>query len=259
VQSKWRLGAPSFIGEANMSDLLDDLIAAHGRLTQWKAFTTAGETARARDSFTTKQTVCRDSVGEREEAALLDGLRRGDERSYEQCVRQYGGMMLVVARRLLGNEDDARDAVQDAFLNAFRALSHFREEAKPSTWLHRIVMNAALMRLRAAKRRSEVNIDCLLPLFDEQGRHATPVRSLPVTTESLFLSQETRAHVHVCINRLPATYRTILLLRDIEDVDTADAAEILGITPNAVKLRLHRARQTLRTLLEREVVGTSRA
>jgi RNA polymerase sigma-70 factor, ECF subfamily len=83
--------------------------------------------------------------------------------------------MLVVARRLLRNEDDARDAVQDAFLNAFRALPRFREEAKLSTWLHRIVINAALMKLRAAKRRSEVNIDCLLPLFDEQGRHAKPV------------------------------------------------------------------------------------
>src|SRR5262245_32449023 len=215
-----------------------------------------GETARARDSFTTKQAVCRDSVSEREEAALLDGIRRGDERGYEQLVQRYGGMMLAVARRLLRNEDDARDAVQDAFLNAFRALPRFRGEARLSTWLHRIVMNAALVKLRAAKSRSEVNIDCLLPLFDEQGRHATPVRSLPMTTESLFLSQETRAHVRACIDRLPSAYRTVLILRDIEDVDTAEAAEILGITPNAVKLRLHRARQALRTLLERKVVGT---
>jgi RNA polymerase sigma-70 factor (ECF subfamily) len=208
-----------------------------------------GETARARDSFTTKQAVCRDSVGEREEAALLNGIRRGDKRGYEQLVQQYGGMMLVVARRLLRNEDDARDAVQDAFLNAFRALPRFREEAKLSTWLHRIVMNVALIKLRAAKRRSEVNIDCLLPLFDEQGRHAKPVRSLPMTTESLFLRQETRVYVHACIDRLPAAYRTVLLLRDIEDLDTAEAAEILGITPNAVKIRLHRARQALMMLL----------
>jgi RNA polymerase sigma-70 factor (ECF subfamily) len=156
----------------------------------------------------------------------------------------------------LSHNDDAGDAVQDAFLNAVWALSHFREGATLSTWLHRIVMNAALMRLRAAKRRSEVNIDCLLPRFDEQGRHATPVRSLSVTTESLVLRQETRGHVHARINRLPATYCPLLRLRDSEDGDTADAAEILGITLNAVKLQLHQARQTLRTLLEREVVGT---
>jgi RNA polymerase sigma-70 factor (ECF subfamily) len=217
-----------------------------------------GETARVQYSFTTEQVVCRDSVGEREEIALLDRIRRGDKCSSEQFVQQYGGMMLAVARRLLRNEDDARDAVQDAFLNAFRALPRFREGAKLSTWLHRIVINAALMKLRAAKRRSEVNIDCLLPLFDEQGRHAKPVRSLPMTAESLFLSQETRVHVHACIDRLPAAYRTVLILRDIEDLDTAEAAEILRISPNAVKIRLHRARQALRTLLEREVVGTSR-
>lgn len=211
-----------------------------------------------RDSFTTKQAACRDSVGEREEAALLGGIRRGDKRGYEQLVRQYGGMMLAVARRLLRNEDDARDAVQDAFLNAFRALPRFREEAKLSTWLHRIAMNAALMKLRAAKRRSEVNSDYLLPLFDEQGRHAKPVSSLAMTTESLLLSRETRVHVHACIDRLPAAYRTVLILRDIEELDTAEAAEILGTTPNAVKIRLHRARQALRPVLEREVVGTSR-
>ena len=217
------------------------------------------ERERARGSFTPKPVACSDPVGEHEETALLDGLRRGDESSYEALVRQYGGMMLAVARRFLRNEEDARDAVQDAFLNAFRALPRFREDAKLSTWLHRIVMNTARMKLRAAKRRSEVNIDGLLPLFDEQGRHAKPVRLLPMTTESLFLSQEVRAQVRGCIDRLPTTYRTVLLLRDIEDVDTAGAAEILGITPNAVKLRLHRARQALCTLLEREVVGTSHA
>src|SRR5262245_9703323 len=124
-----------------MNDWLDDVSAAHGELPQWQAFTTNGETACARDFFTAQQTVDRESVAKREEAALLDGIRRGDERSYEQLVRQCSGMMLAVARRLLRNEDDARDAVQDAFLNAFRALSHFRGEARLSTWLQRIVIN----------------------------------------------------------------------------------------------------------------------
>ena len=160
------------------------------------------ESPHARDPFTTKQAAGRDAAGEREDAALLEGIRRGDKRSYEQLVQRYGGMILAVARRLLRNEDDARDAVQDAFLNAFRALTRFREEARLSTWRRRIVMNAALMKLRATKRRSEVNIDCLAALFDEHGRHAKPVSSLPMTTESLFLHQETRVHVHACLDRL---------------------------------------------------------
>jgi RNA polymerase sigma-70 factor (ECF subfamily) len=217
------------------------------------------EAAGARDSFTAEQTARGDSVGGREEAALLDRLRRGDQRSWEQLVRQYSRMMLAVARRVLRNEDDARDAVQDAFLNAFRALPRFRGEARLSTWLRRIVTNAARMKLRAAKHRSEVNIDCLPPLFNEQGRHAKPVSALLLGTEALLLSQETRLHVHACIERLPAVSRAIVILRDIEDVNTAEAANILGITPNAVKLRLHRARQAMRTLLERDVVGTGRA
>jgi len=80
-----------------------------------------------------------------------------------------------------------------------------------------------------------------------------------MTTESLFLRQETRVHVHACIDRLPDTYRTALLLRDIEELHTEEVADALGVTPNAVKIRLHRARQALCTSLEREVVGASRA
>jgi RNA polymerase sigma-70 factor (ECF subfamily) len=216
------------------------------------------EATRVRGASITEQAVCSASVSGREEAALLDGLRSGDTRSCEQLVRQYGGMMLTVARRLLRHEEDARDAVQDAFLNALRALPRFRGEARLSTWLRRIVINAALMKLRAAKRRSEVNIDCLLPLFDEQVQHARPVRSLLLSTEALFLSQETRVRVRTCVERLPVAYRTVLILRHVEDLDTAKVAEILGITANAVKLRLHRARHAMRILLEREVIGTSR-
>ena len=102
------------------------------------------------------------------------------------------------------------------------------------------------MKLCVAKRRSEGDIGCLLPLVDEQERQAQSVMSLPMTTESLVLSQETRVHVHAGIDRLPAAYRTVLILPDIdEDLDTAEAAEILGITLNAVKIGLHRARQAL--------------
>jgi len=109
--------------------------------------------------------------------------------------------MLAVARRVLRNEDDARDAVQDALLNAFRALPRFRGDARLSTWLHRIVTNAARMQLRAAKRRSEVNIECLPPLLDEPGQHAKPGSALLLSPEALLLSQETRMHVHACIER----------------------------------------------------------
>src|SRR5512147_2223050 len=114
------------------------------------------------------------------ETDLIAGLRRGDEASYEQLVREHGGAMLAVARRYLRTEDDARDVVQEAMLSAFRGIARFSADAKLSTWLHRIVVNCALMRLRSRRRRPEDAIEDLLPSFDEQGGFAHAVADLDV-------------------------------------------------------------------------------
>src|SRR6516164_1476592 len=102
-----------------------------------------------------------------DEAALLHALRQGDGRAYEQLVRRQAGPLLVTARRILRNEDDARDAVQDAFLAAFRSLDSFAGNARLTTWLHRIVINAALNKLRRRQRKPERSIEGLLPRFQE--------------------------------------------------------------------------------------------
>src|SRR5262249_21109036 len=196
--------------------------------------------------------------GDAPEAHLLARLRRGEDAAFEQLVRQYSGRLLAVARRLLGNEHDAHDAVQEAFLSAFKAIGQFSGTAKLSTWLHRIVVNAALIKLRSRRRRPEESIDELLPRFTEQGEWSSHILPWETSSERLLQQRETRALVRHCVDRLPDTYRTVLLLRDIDDLNTEEVADALGITPNAVKIRLHRARQVLRTLLEREVVGTSR-
>ena len=185
-----------------------------------------------------------------QEVILLAGLRTGDGKAYEQLVRNYGGRLLAVARRFLPNEDDARDALQDAFLSAFRAIGSFQEGARVSTWLHRIVINAALMKLRTRRRRPEESIDDLLPTFLEDGHRENPGPAWKETSETALQRQETRVLVRGCIDRLPDAYRTVLLLRDIEELDTEETAQLLDITPNAVKIRLHRARQALRTLLD---------
>src|SRR5512147_2038097 len=105
------------------------------------------------------------------ERALVTGLRSNDALSYERFVREYGGAMLAVARRFHRSEDDARDAVQDAFVAAFRAMPFFREDARLSTWLHRITVNACLMKLRSARRHPTSSLDDLLPSFDDTGHH----------------------------------------------------------------------------------------
>jgi RNA polymerase sigma-70 factor (ECF subfamily) len=184
------------------------------------------------------------------EADLLARLRGGDEAAFAELVERYGGRLLAAVRRLLRNEEDARDAVQDAFLSAFKALASFNGDAKLSTWLHRIAINAALMRLRSGRNRRERSIDDLLPRFDEDGGWAQATEQVAHSSEELIERRDTRAMVRRCIDQLPDTYRTILMLRDIEDLDTDEAAALLGITPNAAKIRLHRARQALRTLIE---------
>ena len=187
------------------------------------------------------------------DGALVERLRLGDPESYEVLVRQHGGRMLATARRLVGTEDDARDVVQEAFLAAFRAIDTFAGAARLSTWLHRIVVNGALMKLRSRRRRREESIEGLLPRFDNDGHWAEPVSQWDNSSDALCERQETREMVRNAIDRLPANYRSVLILRDIEELDTDEAASLLGVTSNAVKTRLHRARQALRTLLERRV------
>jgi RNA polymerase sigma-70 factor, ECF subfamily len=189
------------------------------------------------------------------DAGLLERLRAGDESAYEALVRQHGGRLLAAARRLLRTEDDSADAVQDAFLLAFRSLGDFAGQATLGTWLHRIVVNVCLTRLRARSRRREVRIDDLLPSFDAMGHHRRPVRPWNNDALARLTQAETCVHVRACIERLPAAYRTVLILRDIEGLSTEQTAHHLGTNAGAVKTRLHRARQALRTLLERVVLG----
>ncbi len=157
--------------------------------------------------------------------------------------------MLAVATRLLKNPEDARDAVQEAFLSAYRHAGEFAGGCQVGTWLHRIVVNAALMKIRSRSRRPEASIEELLPRFQQDGHHAEPA-SRWRTAEEVLEREERQALVRSCIAQLPESYRTVLLLRDIEELDPAEVAAQLGISTNAVNVRLHRARQALRTLLD---------
>jgi RNA polymerase sigma-70 factor (ECF subfamily) len=185
-----------------------------------------------------------------DDLALVERLRAGEDAAYEELVRTYGGRLLAVARRFLPSEDDARDALQDAFLNAFRSIERFEGNAKLSTWLHRIVVNACLMKLRTRRRKPETSIEDLLPTWQEDGHpERQPSTWRTDALESLQRS-ELQALVLEKIQLLPDGYRNVLMLRDIEDLDTEETAEAMGISQGAVKTRLHRARQALRELLE---------
>jgi RNA polymerase sigma-70 factor (ECF subfamily) len=185
-----------------------------------------------------------------QEPPFLTRLRSGCPIAFEELVRRHSGRMLAVATRYLGEGGDAQDAVQEAFIAAYRSIGSFAGEARISTWLHRIVINCALMRIRSRNRRPERSIEALLPEFDETGHRLDPGPSWAEPPDGALERRERATLVRRCIAELPVTYRTVLMIRDIDGLDTEEAAHLLGVTENAVKIRLHRARQALRSLLD---------
>lgn len=200
----------------------------------------------------------------RDDADLLAALRAGGastDRAFEIIVREHGPRLLAVARKMTQSESDAQDVLQDAFLQAFRGLANFAGDSKLSTWLHRIVVNAGLMKLRAKRSRPELAIDDLQPRFLDDGHHADwPAPWKRGDETSALEAEEAHRQLREAIADLPERYREIVTLRDVEGRGTEETARLLGESENAVKIRLHRARIALRSLLDARMrKGTTRS
>lgn len=190
------------------------------------------------------------------EADLLGKLRDGDQNAYAVVVNHYGPQLLAVASRFFKGPQDRDDAVQDAFISAFKAIDKFDGNSRLATWLHRITVNACLMKLRSRSRRPDTSIDEMLPQFDNTGHHVKSVAYWDQDGFDRLAREESCKQVRECIDRLPEAYREVLLLRDIEGLDTLETAAQLGCTEANVKTRLHRARLALRTLLAPHFQGS---
>lgn len=179
-------------------------------------------------------------------AAILNG----DRRAFEELVRRESPRLYRMIVRIVRDPDEAQSVLQETFLQAFRRLDTFRGDAKLSTWLYGIGINQARAALRKTRRYQpleEQDIDRLQPsvtggMFDSRLRSWNPDR----VTERAERAQLVRA----AIDRLPENYRTIIILRDIEEFSTAETARMLDINEGAVRVRLHRARLALRALLD---------
>jgi RNA polymerase sigma-70 factor, ECF subfamily len=179
------------------------------------------------------------------------------EQRLEQTVRAHTPRLLAVARRLLGSADDAEDTVQEAFALALAALDGFEERSQLSTWLHRITVNVALSKLRARRRNLEQLSADPLPANAAEDAQAHPEEASAFSMEELIERREDGELLLACIEQLPEQYRRVIVLRDVEELDTRSVAQMLGVTDGVVKVRLHRARQALRVrmlpqLAERE-------
>lgn len=184
------------------------------------------------------------------EIALLERLRAGEEAAFEELTASAAGRMLSIARKMMPCDADAEEAVQDAFLAAFRAMDRFDGRAKLTTWLHQITVNACRMKLRAKRRRPERRIEDLLPTFLPDGHQTRPALPWRAADAPALESSELQSLVREKMQELPEQYRTVLILRDVEGLNTDEAATALGVTLDTIKTRLHRARQALKTLLD---------
>ena len=183
----------------------------------------------------------------------------GDASAFEALVGRYQARVFGLACRVTGSESDAGDVLQDAFLQAYRHLASFRGDAKFGTWLFRIVTNAALMQRRARARRPADSLDTFLPAFDAAGVHrATPEELVVASRVEELLDRQTLAlKAREAVDRLPETCRAAFVLRDLEDLSTAEVADVLGIEPAAVRQRVHRARLLLRGYLNALAGGSA--
>lgn len=181
----------------------------------------------------------------------IELLLAGDPDEFELLVRRESERLFRVIRRFVSDEDEAKSLVQETFLQAFERRQTFRRESRFTTWLYAIGINLARASNRKTSRMtplSDADMDRLQPAFGTAGDVVSP----PVAWNPARMveSSERKRIVRDGIDRLPSDYREVITLRDIEELSTKDVARILGITEGAVRVRLHRARQALHSLLD---------
>ena len=177
----------------------------------------------------------------------IDMLRSGDRAEFARLVDAYSAPIYRLGLRMLGTEQDAEDVLQNTFLSALTHLSSFEGRSSVLTWLYRIAVNEALMILR--RGRPEVSIDDTDAKDENDIIHPTQFVDWVALPEDELLSDEGRQALDNAIQRLPENLRTVFLLRDIQELSIKDTAETLGITESNVKVRLLRARLSLREQL----------
>jgi len=182
------------------------------------------------------------------EAEIIGRILVGEKNLFKDLIRPYERMVYLAVFSILRNEADAEDATQETMLNAYRHLGSFRAESKFSTWLVTIAVNEARHRLRKERRTPVHSIE--ESVEDREGDYTpallTDWREVPL--EALE-REEVREKIKTAVAELPGIYREVFTLRDLEEMDVLETAQVLGITPALVKVRLHRARILLQKAL----------
>lgn len=187
-----------------------------------------------------------------DDAALASRVRAGDAAAFEQLMRRHNRRLFRVARSMLRNDAEAEDALQDAYLAAYQSMAGFRGEASLATWLSRVVVNQCLSRLRRQKRR-----DNIVPMVSVGGPEEEEQAAMPSepgeAPDQALVRAELRAILERKLDELPDAFRTVFVLRCVEELSVEETAQCLGIPEATVRTRHFRARSLLRESLAREV------
>jgi|SRR5215212_7609938 len=190
-----------------------------------------------------------DTIEQLSDSEVVRRVLGGDSALFEILMRRYNQRVYRAVRAILGSDEDAEDAMQQAYLNAFTHLKQFEERAQFSTWLIRIAVNEAIGRRRKKQRGA----------WDGGEELMMAIESDVPNPEQQALASQMRAVVETELAALPAAYRTVLVLREVEGLSTAETAECLSVSEDVVKTRLHRARGMVRAALERRTGSTMQA
>lgn len=188
-----------------------------------------------------------------QERVLVEAAAAGDPAAFEVLMRRHNRMMYRAARSILKSDSEAEDAVQEAYVQAYRGLHGFRGQASLSTWLTRIAVNEALQRLRARQR--ERGVTPLHESIDVDGGMAVDLslHALPESPEDAAVRAQLRGLLERKIDQLPAAFRSVFVLRAVEELSVEETALVLGTPEATVRTRFFRARALLRVLLERDI------
>lgn len=184
---------------------------------------------------------------------LAERIAVGDATAFESLMRRHNGRLFRIARAILKDDSDAEDALQDAYLDAYRHMRDFQGGSELGTWLTRIVINQSLMRLRREKRRSAI-VPFRRPGADDIDGPETDVADARNESASTrVLRGEIRRILECRIDELPMSFRTVFVMREVNDMSVQETADCLSISPATVRTRLFRARALLREALARDL------
>jgi RNA polymerase sigma-70 factor, ECF subfamily len=183
------------------------------------------------------------------DTVLVEQFKRGSLEAFEEIMQRYESKVFNMAMRFTRNQEDAEEVLQDVFSTLYRKVDGFQGKSAFSSWLYRIVVNAAFMKLRKRKQNQTISIEDLAPAIKQYCLDCDAMVSS--RSDSLSMNRELRDIIQNAINRLPEQYRAVFVLRDVDGMSNQEVGDVLGLSIPAVKSRLHRSRLMLRKKLQR--------